>query len=811
MKCKKKKGSTLLVVVCLCAFLSILTLSIMVVTTGGFKLRKDENARIENFYSADSGIEIAENEMVKVIEEAIDVANKIIENIIEKPEDFPIYDTSQTDWEQIPFKQAFEEYIEINMEKRIDNTKLGNVDFEDTTESTPAVETKIYDDFDRSGMIIKVDALKGEIYQEDKEIIDEDGIVKEVNDYKKSRYQKWEIKSNFKDKNEKDRTVIVNYKVKTPEYGKESGEAIPNMNIFDYIMAIDGNLDIKSDSSFNALGDMWIGGTSKEEGRGDLFGLYSPAVTLSKSPGTQGDAFEWQGDIVTGKDMLIDGTNLNVHNIYADDLIHRGEGSTVIIKEDLLLSNDLIFDAENTKLTMNNLYALDEVDETENLSVEDTIKPKDNWGKSSSIIVSSKDFGSSSNINVTKDAYVLGTAYLQLEKGKEYKTGESIAINKFSEPYTNRKFLEEGYKGDEYLYKYLNPLHVLDKKIVKGEEIGLTVTDKVQIVNDYFKEKAPTETVFNGLNIGRNSYSSGILYDLGEVKQPSVNYDKCECDKKKVGHKNMVECKIDEFVEEAYNMGGELSISESKDAFNNKKLDKNLSVANSFNWKFIRDNLMTEATLKDKAGNVMFDRVESYPDKINPEVAIFRSRGTVAETIPTLGNNYFAGRKINIIFNISSKLGNESIPLEAGREIHFEKRDSLKVEGNKVILPLNYINSSGSTKARTEEKPDDLIEFGNDLTLIISDGSINIIQGHETPWEVRGMFYTTESLNLVSGSGITFGNYGVPKFIDMNNVFKALFGDVIGGVIDGVIDQGNGQNITNPPDLLEQEEWNLIK
>ncbi|MGL4454008.1 MAG: hypothetical protein ACRCTZ_22895 [Sarcina sp.] len=801
MRYTKKKGSTLIVVVCLCAFLSVLTLSIMLVTTGGFKLRKDENKRIENFYSADSGIEIAKSEIVKVIEEAIQKGNELVDMIVVRPMDFPQFDTSKENWEQEPFKMTFEDYISDNMEKRIDNT------------ITP-VETKIYEPFKRDNIEIKVDAKNNGTFEEDKIIVDVDGVVKALGDYLKPRYQKWELKSNFTDKNDKEREVVVNYKVKTPDYGKTSGEAVPNMNIFDYIMAIDGNLNIKSDGSFDALGDMWIGGTSQKEGRADLFDLYSPAVSLVG--GTKGNAsFNWQGDIVTGKDMLVDDTNLTVNNIYADDFIFRGEGEKIDIKGDLLLSNDLIFDAKNTKLNMQNLYALDEFDEMQdNQSIKDTTAPKDYWGKSSSIIVSSEDFGVGSNINIAKDAYVLGTAYLQLDKGKEYKTGESIAINKLSEPYTNRKFTESGYSEEEYLYKYLNPLHILDKKIENGEAVELDIGEKVGIVKKYFEDKVSNENkvligdVFKGLKVDNETYSSGILYDDGVLKDRNGSYGACECEDK---HKDKVKCKINKFAQEAYNMGGKLSNSEAEMAFKNKKLDKSISVSNSFNWQFIKDNLMTEKTLKNKSGDVVFDRVESYPNSsTNPEVAIFRSRGTVQETIPNLKDNYFSARKINIIFNISSSLGSGGEPIKKGREIHFDKISSMKVKGNKVTLPLSYINPNTVPIEKPEE--DDVIEFGNDLTLIISDGDINVIQGFDTHWEVRGMFYTNQNLNLVAETGMTFGNFGVPNFIDMNLVFKSLFGEVIGGVVDGgIIDQGNGENVTNAPDLLEQQDWNLIK
>ena len=81
MRGKKRRGNVLLVVVGFFAFISILVISLMMVTTTGFQLRKDESARIENFYGADSGIEIAEDITLKLIGEAIKKGNTAAGNL----------------------------------------------------------------------------------------------------------------------------------------------------------------------------------------------------------------------------------------------------------------------------------------------------------------------------------------------------------------------------------------------------------------------------------------------------------------------------------------------------------------------------------------------------------------------------------------------------------------------------------------------------------------------------------------------------------------------------------------------------------
>lgn len=779
MKYKKKKGSTLLVVVCLCAFLSILTLSIMLVTTGGFKLRKDENTRVENFYNADSGIEIAKNKMIEVIESAIKSGETVIADMADHPEKHPHIDFSKDDWEQKPFKLEFERYIDEKLEKEIDNTALKDG-------STPT--SVIYDEFKKNELVIKVDAVDGDRYQNGS-ILDPS-----KSDYSKGskRYQEWELTSNFKDKDSKDREVKVNYKVKTPDYGKTSGQAVPNMSIFDYIMGIDGNLDINNNGTFSSIGHMWIGGENESGDRNMDFANYKPGIKLHANSGTKGANFKWDGNVVTPTDIFIEDANFQADNLFADDFLYKGEDHKLLFNKDVYVNNDFIFDAEKTTMTVQNYYGLDDVDEKLKPEDKDIVTDPKNLGKSSAIIVNSSDFGTGSKINIQKDSYILGTAHIRLD-GVDYKTGESISINKITEPYTSRRIGEEFGNVELYQYKYLNPLQIVDKKFEGNDYRNLTVTEKHDIVMKHLGANT-LSSIFGGLNIEGTSYSSGVVYDNKEALSFN-NPKKClETHDHRGRDRTTDECKRREFSQEAYNMGGTLSYEEAEYAFKNK--ERQVGVAESFNWKFIRDNMMTEETLKKEDGTPIFDRVHAYPASATAakDVVIFESRQKVGEIITDLPENYFLDSKMTIIFN-SSERGSDGQPRNP-KDLHFKKDvTGIKDAGrNQIHLPLSYINDP------------------KNLTIVISDGDINIVQPFGASWEVRGMFYSSEDLNLGVGATMTFGNFSVPKFHDINDIFKKLFGGVIGGVVEGgIIDQGNGEHVINPPDLLEQEDWNLIK
>ena len=774
----KKNGSALLTVVCLCAFLSVLTISIMAMTTGGYSLRKGHNKRVENFYSADSGIEIAESEIVKVINEGIEKANEYIEDIKKDPTGHPGIPTHEVGWEQKPFKQKFEEYIGGNLENRIDNVSI-------------AVPSPIYDGFKRDEKTIKVDAIDNGMYQ------DGNQVVTGSDDYSKDRENKWEIKSNFKDKEEKEREVVVNYNIKTPKYGIQAGEAVENSSIFDYIMAVDGNLNVYNGASFLGLGDMWVGGDNQQGDRSSLDSNYKPGILMKDRDGLKGK-MEWNGDIITPKDMMVDNNTLKVENIYSDDLVIKydkaeWEGTAVSIldvKEDINVYNDLVFDVEVGNLSTKNYYGLNDIDRNINPEEEDLLQDKANWGKSSSIIVSSEKFGENSKINILNDMYVMGTAYLQLD-GVDYKTGESIAINKYSEPYTSRTL--NGIGEDAYLYKYINPLHVVDKKFTNGEYKNLSITNKVDIVKNALEGKLD-ENIFKGVEIGNKAYTAGVMYDTGAIAESFGTIEDCP-DKKERGHNHtIVECKQKEFVEKAYNMGGELSKAEAETYFDDKT--KLTSVEDSFNWKFIRDNLMTDTTIKDKTGDIIFERNESlvYP-KVGKEkdVVVFQSTKTVAEMIPDHNIEYFTNKKINIIFNVSRQEDTTDRP----KELFFIPGITELQKGidDEIELPIELINSDTA------------------ISVVISDGGINVIQGSSSgPIQVKGVFYSKDNMNLSNASNMNFGNESVPDFTQLNKIFEKLFGGVIDGVVDGgIIDQGNGETVNNASDLLEQEDWNLIK
>ena len=84
---KKKKGSSILITVGMFAMLSILIMSVLAMTTSGYSLRIKNNKRIENFYAADSGLEISQKVLHDYLGKVVKASlNKVDEYVQSKPD-----------------------------------------------------------------------------------------------------------------------------------------------------------------------------------------------------------------------------------------------------------------------------------------------------------------------------------------------------------------------------------------------------------------------------------------------------------------------------------------------------------------------------------------------------------------------------------------------------------------------------------------------------------------------------------------------------------------------------------------------------
>lgn len=103
MRKRKTKGSSMLLVIAVFGILATLALAMLGATYANYRLRVEENNRVKNLYSAESGIDKAYARITKVveiaIEEGIAAGNK--ETIIKKQNEI--------------FKGVYKDYIDDNL------------------------------------------------------------------------------------------------------------------------------------------------------------------------------------------------------------------------------------------------------------------------------------------------------------------------------------------------------------------------------------------------------------------------------------------------------------------------------------------------------------------------------------------------------------------------------------------------------------------------------------------------------------------------------------------------------------------------
>lgn len=769
---KKKSGSSLVVVVCMFAILSIIIVSIMAMTTTGYKLRKTENSRIENFYGADSGIEIAYAEMQKVITIAIEEANTLVDDaiagrVVEYPTGIVI-DKTVSDWKNKLFKLKYENYIKDNLEKAIDNV-----------DATP--KSTIYANYKRDGQEIQMDAIPKVV----------------------GKIDAWELKSNFKDKDNKDRQVNVDYELKTPDYGvitsNKNGE---KSNLLDYAIATDGNLYMNTEGDLDLYGDVWVNGKEDSDDKLER-GIHINALKKGNY------AIDWIGKIVTRGALNIKATDINFYDkIYSRDLSVTGENKINkshntklgnIKSNNIYVYNDFIFNSDNTEMIIGDYYGLNDIRNYKKpngaIVNENALKTD----RSSAMIINSKDFGNKENI-IANDIYLAGTAYLggisKTDNLRNYESGESIVINRNTQAYTSRNYEEE-----KYLYSYKKPLHIIDKiyQATLDDYKELTLNEKIELVEEYYGIKDASINVNNKVKEAngikaKNIYSTGVSYANGMAYKSDKDIF------------NRIKDKQDEFVKEVFLRN---SRAVERDDFWNKPED--ITVDGSINWGEIQ-----KLTAKEKIYNT-----DSGDYEAGSELVMTRVIGKSAE--------YAAFKSEKSIENIIDWIFKDAIkkakeedlkPGQNGHESALRKEIELTINDIKnkklnLIFNLTDKEISVSDKGNSSDTNKINVQYDelNDVVIVMSKGSIQINAGKASHFYSIGMSSKDLTYNI-NGSG-TLGGFATGENI-LKYIYENLFNlDIFDGILDssgstsGTSDESN--TVIEASDLIKQKKWQLVK
>ncbi len=504
MRKRKTKGSSMLLVIAVFGILATLALAMLGATYANYRLRVEENNRVKNLYSAESGIDKAYARITKVVEIAIEegIAAGNNETTIKKQNEI--------------FKGVYKDYIDDNL-----------IDYV-------------------SGEYV-VNSNKAEVKCE----LKAPALEKEGLDYKIVK-----LTSTYKDDKGKERVVSVAYNLVTPEDYRILDKADGNTSkLINYTLAADGNLTIATDSSHvkegkvEVDGNLWIQGLRSEDMvNNPTVDKYKGGIEINNTD------IEFKGQVNTAANITVDKSKVNfkaitledkevdnkvyAENIFLGSLADGDVDSGIDVdssKAELYLANDLVIGASDAKINIKNLYGFNDL----NIAL-----PTDNGqvvrGSSSIIINSMKWPNNKGDLTVTYSAYLMGSAYIKTHR-EPYQTGESVALKGNYKAYA--KDSNGNYNDSQY--EYLDPL-VLITKDAQGQP--LNVVDKAEHFVDY-SNSSNASIRAKGISLPQKTYTAGAYISEGKAHGNSVNLNTEELDK--------VENMKKRFVQAVYYMGNE--------------------------------------------------------------------------------------------------------------------------------------------------------------------------------------------------------------------------------------------------------------
>lgn len=562
---KKKRGSTMVMVVITMAIIFLVGTTVLGFTSSTYKRKVSESKRMQNLYEADSGLDIVENIIIKASQEAIKYADTKVKEGFTQNTIIATADKTEKEVANELFKSSFYSFLTDNkvvVNGTDTDLLLYLVSNLKTIDSVEDREIKTIDAVDPSvGYIIEVPENGYEV------VTGESG-------------EKWiniDVNSNFETKGselKQRRTVSINFKVKAPEYNSEIN-IVDIYPVFDgKSITADGNMKVEggTESNLDITGDVWVKGVDENlTGENFTFDKYKGGIYLNNT------GFDITGNIYTantlhlennikgtaGHNSLVDG-DVFAKNVYVGKGSYSG-GSTnnkIDFNKDVTVNNDLAINSTNSVINLkNNFYG-----------INDKTTEVDSAGKalnSSSIIVN--EVSTPSELNIEKDAYIMGVAYLNATdaSGNQYQTGESVAVKGNYLAYTDVSGILD--PNSNATLKYYSPLQLLESIN------GVSNADmKSNYFANYFNNK-DSKYKFNdgGVTLKGNVHSVGtsIKNSDGEILKGGIT----------VETNKVVDAEREEYARNVFAMGDTTGISESTDIYGGQTVLK--TVANQIDFE----------------------------------------------------------------------------------------------------------------------------------------------------------------------------------------------------------------------------------
>lgn len=778
---KKRKGSTMLTVVAIFAILAITCTATLSLTYSSYKLSTSESKKVENLYSAESGIDQAK----KIIEVAVDTAIKSSNlEMIKRTSDINMQIQkvkTESDGTISGIKSKIDGILagsdvdaknvflrNVNKPSTADNNILYYFD-ENLKLKLDDINAKQNDYFSRFFKTTISNELKNCINKSPDDTYTYQYLV--LDNKNNLTNKKANLDSNLKvkliytelltdqiadvnfkeipitlkstfnaastaDETPTEKTVETKYIIKVPQLNNKN---IVNNSVLEKSMAVDGNMYINSGLTIN--GNIFNKGSDPLSNDESEFaytkyasGIFvnvdkDEATTKGEQSSKNNITVKFNGNVVTlgtlnikqNSDVTVEKGNIYANNVNLGKIKSTDtsiSNNTLNVENDMVVDNDFTYNCKATNVTINNLYAVNQI--TDNSNTEDKVRQK----SSSCIIVNSAMDDGKSSITIKQDAYIIGTAYINTKP--RYQTGESIAIRGNYTAYTSP--LND--PNNSYEFNYYEPLQLVDK--IKGKSDKMSQTDKINYFFAYYdNNNNPLPLVHEGnIKLGGtydNLYITGnYINGKALIKGAGPTFDKV----------NKLESKRKEFTNQVYEMG------------NFNKTGTGDPLKDEYYDKMREDNAKTVKKLINLSGVV---EKKVYDDKNNTVVVVHKTKG-------------------------------------------------------KPIL-LSDQDSFDNTKY------EDVVNINNKSGVIITDGDVEL---DSTSLDFKGTIITTGDLstlpdgNTATTKTITYDGAIVQKLISDNNL-QGIFGTLNSMNIQLSTIEATEDSSIKANDCLENQYWKIVK
>lgn len=552
VKRRKKKGSSLVMVVIITAMIFTFATSMIAMVTGDYKARLNESKELQNLYQSEAGLDLVYNTIIKNSDTATEYANKQVFDYIAGIKDVnSIADSDEKIYEVLnkKFKENFIKFLgkheTVNNTTNLSDLKATNEGAKNKVVPNSVISiTDDRDEYYNNNLLYAIMNLQYLTYESadaNVEIKNENlkwnPISREIKDNQVAEIKvigyevdmtnykiTVQVESTFKTDSSKNPTYLENkktiktkYIVNAPNYAQNYGIStdVKDVNLYDAsskAIVADGNLYIKNAGKVNVNGgDIWIKGTDTNESKTSLYSFdkYRSGIFINDSSFNVTD-----GKIYTNATFNLENeADANIEDLYAVNAyigaqsVGAASNKNKLVANNVITNNDIAFNSPNSNIQIGNYYGIN--DKTIESGV---IDKADAAMKSSTIIVNNDKNSANSTIEIN-NAIVMGVAYVETDKA--YQTGESVAIRG---NYAAYEYILPGYIDKIKLEQY-NTDNFKAQFIKHKDGSDLTVQEKA----DYFKKYYNTEidgskfsfsnggiTINNLTSVGASATTNGV-------------------------------------------------------------------------------------------------------------------------------------------------------------------------------------------------------------------------------------------------------------------------------------------------------------